>query len=591
MELFAPINKANDRYLMEDLDEGVHGDYLDEISFEADDEELLELSRQWDDEYSEYEQRLRPKQDMNEQFWLGTQNDSAYYDDNMKDNLIFESVETFLPLITKTNPEPLVYADNTPQGNILCNNLKNMIAWQMDELVLRQKVRRMARHWSLYYIGVIQATWNADRNDIDFDVVHPKMIKMDPTGYLDEKGKFHGEWVKKKIKTTCGKLIKKFPEHADYIRKQCDNKLGTTAIYSECWTNEILFFHFKDRILHKSLNPHFNYNEEIVIDPETGEQIEVTTPGENHFEQPQMPFIFLGVYSLGTQPHDVTSPLEQNIPLQRRINKRNKQLDQNIDGMNNGIAMSGDAFNKEQAAEGANALRRGNPLWVPKGDVNRAFKQLNTPGLPSDVYNNLQDSRNELRNIYGVSGSTPEGIEQVDTVRQSIMARQFDASRNSFPIEAIEQVYDQAMNWMVQLFKVYYDQPKTASIIGQASAGMQVTLSAMDINRKIQVSVREGSLIPKDELSQANQSIQLFEAGALDPMTLYEKLGFANPQQSYNRLLAWKNNQQIIENGPDSGNSGAENEPATDQANAGDTGAVDNTPAPVELSSVPINKI
>lgn len=292
----------------------------------------------------------------------------------------------------------------------------------------------------------------------------------------------------------------------------------------------------------KLRNPHFNYDmEETRFNPETNTEETVYAQGNNHFSFPQMPFVFLSVYNLGTQPHDVTSLIEQNIPLQRRINKRNSQIDQNIDGMNNGIAVSGDAFNKEQATEAANALRKGNALFVPKGDINTAFKQLNTPSLPANVYQSLQDYRNELRNVFGISGSTPQGIEEERTVRGKIMARQFDSSRNSFPIEAIEQVYDRIFNWMVQLFHVYYDEPHYASIIGNNKATEMVALQASDLNRKLQVSVREGSLIPKDPLTQRNEAIDLFQMGALDPKSLYEKLDFADPVSSAKSLMLYRN--------------------------------------------------
>ena len=78
--------------------------------------------------------------------------------------------------------------------------------------------------------------------------------------------------------------------------------------------------------------------------------------------------------------------------------------------MNNGIAVSGKAFTKEQATEAANALRQGNPLYVPSGDISGAFEQLNTPSLPNEVYQSLQDYREELRTVFGIAGSTPRCI-------------------------------------------------------------------------------------------------------------------------------------------------------------------------------------
>lgn len=541
MDMFSPMNKIRNEQFEVGMEEGAWGEHLDELTLEMDDTQLIELSKEWEDKYEEYKGQIEPKQKLAEAFWLSQQKETYYGADDAKDNLIFESLETFLPMVTSTNPEPLVYADNTEQGNALSAKVKEVLSWQMDELVLRQKVRKMVRHWSLYYIGVMQVGWSTKRNDIDAFVVLPKMLILDPDATINENGVYEGEYLGKKVQTTASQLAKMFPNHKDYISAQVENKMGTKVTYTEWWTNEYLFFKFKNQILMKLRNPHFNYDMvEQRPNPLTGEMEEVYAQGNNHFMFPQMPFVFLSVYNLGTQPHDVTSLIEQNIPLQRRINKRNAQIDQNIDGMNNGIAVSGDSFNKEQATEAANALRKGNPLFVPKGDINTAFKELKAPQLSGDVYQTLIDYRNELRNVFGISGSTPQGIEEERTVRGKIMARQFDSSRNSFPIEAIEQVYDRLFNWMVQLFHVYYDEPHFASIIGNNKAVEMVMLQSADLNRKLQVSVREGSLLPKDPLTQRNEAIDLFQMGALDPKSLFEKLDFADPVSSARALMMYR---------------------------------------------------
>lgn len=538
-ELFAPTNKSKEQ-IDNELIEGAYGTPLEELSLDMDDAELLALAQSWEDNYSEYENKIKEKQKMAEQFWLGSQKDIAY-GDSAKDNLIFASLETFLPLVTQTNPEPLVYSDNTPDGNALCDSVKDMLAFQMDELVLRQKVRKMVRHWSLYYLGCIQVGWDPKRNDIDTYVVNPKMLILDPDATISENGVYEGEYLGKRIQTTASKLSNVFPQHKEYIEQSVDGKMGTRVTYTEWWTDDALFYKYKDKILVKLKNPHFNYDqEEVRVDPETGAEVVELSRATNHFEYPQIPFVFLSVYNLGTTPHDTTSLIEQNIPLQRRINKRNNQIDQNVDGMNNGIAVSGKAFTKEQATEAANALRQGNPLFVPSGEIGGAFQQLNTPSLPNEVYQSLNDYREELRTVFGIAGSTPQGIEEERTVRGKIMRRQSDSTRNSFPIEAIEQVYDRVFNWWVQLFAVYYDDVHTASIIGVGNSLRFSELKASDINRKVQVSVREGSLIPKDPVTQQNLAVDLFQMGALDPKALFEKLDFADPIDSARNLMLFK---------------------------------------------------
>ena len=56
------------------------------------------------------------------------------------------------------------------------------------------------------------------------------------------------------------------------------------------------------------------------------------------------------------------------------------------------------------------------------------------------------------------------------------------------------------------------------------------------------MSVKEGSLIPKDRLTLRNEAIDLWTAGAIDPLTLAERLEVPNPQEYVKRLVMWKTN-------------------------------------------------
>ena len=55
----------------------------------------------------------------NEKYWLGKQYEGPVDEKArpMVDNLIFESLETFLPRATKRNPEPLVTLDNSEKSD------------------------------------------------------------------------------------------------------------------------------------------------------------------------------------------------------------------------------------------------------------------------------------------------------------------------------------------------------------------------------------------------------------------------------------------------------------------------------------------
>jgi hypothetical protein len=106
----------------------------------------------------------------------------------------------------------------------------------------------------------------------------------------------------------------------------------------------------------------------------------------------------------------------------------------------------------------------------------------------------------------------------------------------------MEQFADQIFNWMVQMMYVYYDEPHVSSFLGNAKALETVSIERSDFDRQLIVSVKEGSFIPKDPLTRYNSAMDLWNAGAIDPVSLYERLDDPDPKQMAERLIQWKTN-------------------------------------------------
>ena len=259
-------------------------------------------------------------------------------------------------------------------------------------------------------------------------------------------------------------------------------------------------------------------------------------PGVNHFSTRKIPFAFLSVFSLGKNPADDTTLIEQVLPLQDVVNKRQRQIDKNADSMNAGAVVSGDAFTKDQAKNVSEALRKGTTVWVPRGNVNNVYKRDAGVPLPQFVFNSLTDYRNEIRGIFGTTGLSSQGIKSEETVRGKILVRATDADRNPL-IDHLEQFYDYIYNWFTQLMVVHYDAPHNVNRAQGAT-----TILNSEFVKPLVVSVKEGSLIPKDSLTKRNEAVDLWSANAIDPLTLAERLEEPNPQEFTKRLILWKIN-------------------------------------------------
>lgn len=512
--------------------------------------EARTLRAQWKAAYSSYYgSGVDKDQKLAYEYWLGKQRtDTLETIDghDTVDNLIFEAVETFLPIATRANPDPLVVAGDSPNGMILAKNVKNALVDWADKGKLRMKLKKGVRQWVVNKVGVWKITYDVQKDEICCDVVKPKQMKFDPDGYWDEAGLFQGEWLSENKKLSATRLSSMFPSFADKIREMANGNMTKKLELEEWWFKGTDVFYFlQDECLGTFKNPNWNYDGEITrLDPETQQEIRVPVIGKNHkfgANAPQFPYVGLSVFSTDIHPHDDTSLVLQNVPLQDLHNKRLRQIDRNADSQNNGALASGTAFTKEQAAEAATFLRKGGTVWVPNGDVNAAWKRDAAPPLPADIFQQQKDSEQRLMNIFGTAGSTPSGVQEEDSVRGKIIVQQSDASRIGGGVtEYIEQCADSIYNFVVQFMYVYYDEPHYISAMGDNGAQEVIAIRNTDFTTDLTITVKEGSLIPKDPLTQRNEAMDLWTANAIGLPELYEKLDFPDPMKSAEQTLLWQ---------------------------------------------------
>lgn len=520
------------------------GEKEDEFTLKLSDEELILLARDWTAKYAGYEGKIKTRQGANKTYYLGKQKMGSSNDTEdipISSNLLFEAEETFLPAALAKNPEPVVYTDNTEEGNKLATDVKTMLQYHADTLVLRRKLSLMVRHWSIYFIAIIKHGWDEELKDIKSEVRNPKNFIFDPEASVDAYGDMEG-YIGERITVSAKKLIELFPKHSAYITIMVDGKLGTDCMYTEWWNDDYCFYTYKDKVLDKHKNPNFNYSKKEMQTDEYGLTQEVEVKGNNHFGKPKKPYTFLSVFSLGEQPHDITGLIEQNIPNQNRISRRTMQIDYNLSRANNSDVFSENNFNQQTAKQAAGALAKGNPVLIPAGGpIGEAIHRLEGQGVDAAFFNELETSKQDLRSIFGTEGISSQQPNEDTTARGMILNQQFDNTRIGGGIgDALEQVADNIFNYWVQLYYVFYDQEHYAAVMGQMKSVEYVTFSSQNLNRRLVISVAPDSMKSKDEISQMNQATELFQMGALDPKTLLTILNIPNPEEAAEMAVLWK---------------------------------------------------
>jgi hypothetical protein len=92
---------------------------------------------------------------------------------------------------------------------------------------------------------------------------------------------------------------------------------------------------------------------------------------------------------------------------------------------------------------------------------------------------------------------------------------------------------------------VYYTDEKTFPIGLDRNKDEMVSIINTDFTQPVYVTVKSGSLVPKDPLTQRNEAMDLWSAQAIDPISFFEKLDYPNPYEAAKDLLTWT----MIQNG------------------------------------------
>ena len=552
--LGADINKTKTEVTPE-TKEGVVSDKLPELNLEMEDSEIVKLTNRWEKIWKESPKKVEwEKQcEENEKYWLGLQFDGPKLDKTRPqvDNVIFEAFETYLPQVTRRNPDPLVTLDatieSTPEYEKYIEKLKKRLSDLADKNKLRLKLKKAARHWGIYLIGVAKVGWDLDKDLPIVRIVRPHKMILDPDAIIDEdgyNGNRLGEYRRMEASTILS-VIADEPNYAkskekidELITKDGELNTSTEISFIEWWTPEYMCWKLGQEILLKKKNPHWNYDRvenKTAVDTYGNESIvPEEVKGINHFPVPEMPYRFLTVFNLGDQPMDKTSLIGQNLANQDLINKRNKQIDKNADRMNGGMVVSLEktGLTKDQAKGVSDALRKGGVVVIPTGTPREAIDTYSPNALPSDVYMQLTDTRARLRDIFGVKGSSAAGLETEDTVRGKIMNKTLDTDRIGGGVsEYLEQFADDIYNWFVQLLYVY--DPGFQFINGGTPP-------------KVNISVKEGSLLPKDSTSIANQALELAGMNRISNIDLYKRLEYPNAEELAANVWLEANAPQLL---------------------------------------------
>lgn len=533
----------------------------DNITFEfkTENSDLVTIFSQWKEESTTYHDELLRHQKISEQYYIGNQTDKEFvapYNSDTVENRVFESVETMTPIATANAHQFVAVPGNDNEVSMKkAENVQKVLGTKYDDLGIQEKLETITRKIMLYRFGVLKWVWSEVHDDVDVLEIDPRLIlipkvKIDPNRpefpYVIEKQEYAYDEMEEYFPKAKLDELSEYGETGTGKSSTDYPKLRRTYVVYEVTTNEMKAWFSSGKILDKRENPYWDFkgNDVKTRDPlPGGARYKVRTKKvfRNHLDRPTKEYVFFTTFRVADEPIGSVSLAEIGIPIQDAINVQKRRIIDNLRSMGNGqIIMDSDTMSEEEAGN----ITDEPGLTIRGEGAASQGKVKREPGvpLPNGHFENLSHSEQVFDNLMGTHSAT-RGVANSKTLGQDILSRQQDFSR----IDLITRVLNRGMglvaNGLVQLMKMYYTEIHVIPVLGVDSSIEFIRMLGSDIEDNTVVKVKTGQTLQMDEVSTHNEAIQLWQLQAIDPVTLFERLKFPNPEKSAERLLMWKQGQ------------------------------------------------
>ncbi len=518
---------------------------LEEVKFGEGitDEDLAVQAERWIKESRTYHDYLLHRQKKCEQYYLGNQTDRDLipsYLTNTVENKIFEAVETVVPIITSSAHEFVVMPGGEGEPSVSkAEKLQKVLSKKYQSLEIQRKLEEALRHFLVLIVGVTKWEWDEAKDDIGVRVIDPRLmlvpkLRCDPHD-LPYKIEIQ-EYTPEEIKNYFPDALVEELETSKRIDKGETSKVESKKTFTiyEIWTKEFLCWYSNNKILKKQKNPYYDFE---------GTSSPMGLRFSNFLDEPRDPDVFFTTYNIGDEPFGAISLVEAVIPVQDAINVQKRQIIDNLRRMGNGqVYIDADAMSREEAENITNEV---GGLIIGEGvaSQNKVRRESGLP-LPNAHFSNLADSKVSFDNLFGTHSST-RGIAGAKTLGQDILSKQQDLTRIDLITRVTNRGIQRLAEGLVQLMKMFYTENHLFKILGEQGAVEFIRLSSEDIEDFIEVEVKTGRTPDLDRLQMSNQAIQLWQLQAIDPVTLFERLGFPNPEKAAQKLLEFQTGQLL----------------------------------------------
>ena len=496
------------------------------------DELLLGQIDEWYKESESFYAQIKRVWETNILYYKGQQTGvEMIFGKNSKavENRIFMATETMVPIVTTRLPDMVVRSGDTDeQSQKDALDLQDILSYHFERMGIQEKTEQFARDTILKRYGVFKVLWDKENDDVGLAVIDPRRVRVPRYGKTVNDLKF----VIEELEMGYDQAVLQFgalvaSELLRSGKKESDIKVRKhTFSVLEVWTNENVVWKSGNAILKKQKNPYYDFKD----------------LSKNFFSQPKKPYVIKSLFHTEESIIGDTDYVQQLLRVQDNINTRKRQIEDIANKVANPILLvdSSTGLSEEEISNISNEPG----LIIYGSDVINKIK-FETPGqLPGYLFDDVNTSRNEFDNIWGIHSTTRGEREGRETLGGRQILREADLGRIDLLGRQVERAMDEIAEYWVQLIKLFYTEEKTFSILGEDGIRFVKNFSGDKIGNVIP-SVRPGSTLKEDEATIKQNAIILWQNKAIGIRTLYKMLRIPNMQEAIDDFIETQSGQLL----------------------------------------------
>lgn len=471
----------------------------------------------------------------------------------VRSNRIFRNVESVINALISNPPKPnIIPGRDTPESRELAMQQERYFINKYTELNVKEELRKGLRNLYFARLLVLKPFWNAKNNDFDVKALDPRKVRISKSATNAD----DSEFVIEEVTDNLLSVAARFKDKKDIILRMSGKDENTALIdnpeitYKEAWVGSYTVFKYKDIILGKIKNPYWDWEGLLMTDEELmqlednrkatlesvrteqeqrvlAEDVTFNSYYFNYFDEVRKPYIMATVLNNEDGPIGQTDFITQAAPLQENVDKRKRQIDENAEIVNGIIKVDDSVMSKANAQK--LRFETSGVIWG-KGVAAGVQRETGSP-LPNFIFEDMQDSRNEIDNIMAATSAFRGQREGQETKAGRLALIEQSFQNLNELVQVVDYVSQELFGWFYQLAKVKYTEHHYAKTIGDHGTQEILTLMQDDFEDGTEVRIISGKTLPEDKQFSFERAQKDMELGILSPRDYFKFVGYESPDE------------------------------------------------------------